>query len=526
MSHELRTPLNGILGFAQLLVRRTPRDPEDQQGLQVILKSGEHLLGLINDVLSLAKIEAGRITLEAADFDLAALARDVMGVLRFRAEEKSLLLACEMDEAALPPAVHGDEGRLRQILLNLLGNAVKFTEHGSVLLRVAWQDGRARLTVEDTGPGISAVDQARLFEPFSQTDLGQRVHEGTGLGLALSRDLARLMGGDITLASTPGRGSTFTVEVALPVAEAATAAPRERRRVAALAPDQGEVRILVVDDLALNRTVLSRLLAAVGFTVREAASGADATALWESWQPHLVWMDKRMHDVDGLEATRRIRAAERASGRARVPILALSASALEHERSEILAAGCDDFVPKPYREATIFAKLAEHLGVRYVYERDAPLAAFGVEARQELPPRPGVPSVLVVDDDWVCREVAQELLRGEGVAVTTASGGSEALTLLARGAYDLLLVDLQMPGMDGVETARRAREMPHAASLPIVAMSADEDPNDRLASAGVDDYLPKPVDPAALRAIVRRWLRAPASTTAVEPPSPAAPSPG
>src|SRR5581483_4462363 len=321
MSHELRTPLNGILGFAQLLARRAPRDAEDRQGLQVILKSGEHLLGLINDVLSLSKIEAGRIALDATVFDLATLVHDTLDVLRFRAEEKKLVLACEIDEERLPRAVRGDEGRLRQILLNLLGNAVKFTEQGSVVLRVAWQDGRARFAVADTGPGIDRDDLQRLFEPFAQTELGQRSREGTGLGLALSRDLARLMGGDIAVASAPGVGSTFTLEVALPDAGEETVLVRDRRRAAALAPGQGEIRVLVVDDLALNRAVLGRLLAAVGFAVREAASGAEAIALWREWQPHLVWMDKRMHDLDGLETTRRIRAEERASGRARVPIL-------------------------------------------------------------------------------------------------------------------------------------------------------------------------------------------------------------
>src|SRR5258708_6747734 len=197
MSHELRTPLNGVLGFAQHLARRKNRDADDQQGLAVIMSSGEHLLGLINNVLSLSKIEAGRITLEKSDFDLRTIVADVERVLRLRAEENNLRFIIELDESRLPPAVTGDEVRLRQILLNLVGNAVKFTEAGSVTLRVSWSKGRARFEIDDTGPGIAPEELTRLFEPFAQTETGQRAKEGTGLGLALARDLARPMDGGI-----------------------------------------------------------------------------------------------------------------------------------------------------------------------------------------------------------------------------------------------------------------------------------------------------------------------------------------
>ena len=484
MSHELRTPLNGVLGFAQLLARRKNRDAEDREGLDIIMKSGEHLLGLINDVLSLSKIEAGRVTLEQEAFDVATLVHDVENVLRVRAEEKNLRLVCEIDDT-LPRAVAGDQGKLRQILLNLAGNAVKFTSAGSVTIRVAWNDGRARLEVEDTGPGIAAEELPRLFEPFSQTDSGQRTKEGTGLGLALSRDLARLMDGDITVVSEAGRGSCFRVEIALPEAALETIVePKDRRRVTSLAAGQSPVRVLVVDDTTLNRTVLTRLLASVGFDVRAAAGGEEAVALWESWEPHFIWMDKRMPGVDGLEATRRIRARERSEGRARVPIIALSASALEHERSDILAAGCDDFVAKPFRESMIFTKMREHLGIEYAYES-------------------GTRNVLVVDDDWICRQVAQELLRGHGVSVTTASSGREALDLAARSRFDLVFMDVQMPEMDGIETTRRIKSSPGLARLPIIAMTADDNP-----APGMDDHILKPVEPEALAGMLSRWLPA------------------
>jgi len=483
MSHELRTPLNGVLGFAQLLARRKNRDAEDREGLDIIMRSGEHLLGLINDVLSLSKIEAGRVTLEQEPFDLGTLMHDVENVLRVRAEEKNLRLVCELDREALPRAVAGDQGKLRQILLNLAGNAVKFTSAGSVTLRVSWSNGQARFEVEDTGPGIAAAELPRLFEPFSQTDSGQRTKEGTGLGLALSRDLARLMDGDITVVSEPGRGSCFRVEVALPEAAVETMLEsKDRRRVTSLAPGQAPVRVLVVDDTALNRTVLARLLEAVGFEVRTASGGEEAVALWESWSPHFIWMDKRMPGVDGLEATRRIRAREQREGRPRVPIIALSASALEHERSDILAAGCDDFVAKPFRESMIFTKMREHLGIEYAYES-------------------GTRSVLVVDDDWICRQVAQELLRGHGVSVTTASSGREALDLATKTRFDLVFMDVQMPDMDGIETTRRIKSSPGLARLPIIAMTADDNP-----AEGMDDHILKPVEPEALEGVLGRWL--------------------
>ena len=505
MSHELRTPLNGVLGFAQLLARRKNRDAEDRHGLDVIISSGEHLLGLINDVLSLSKIEAGSVTLEQTRFDPRTLLRDVENVLRFRAEEKHIRFTIDLDESQLPATVLGDPVRLRQILLNLVGNAVKFTESGSVTLRARWRDGRAAFDIEDTGPGIAAAELPRLFEPFVQSESGRRSKEGTGLGLALSRDLARLMHGDITVESTPGRGSQFHVEVSLPAADAESAVVTETRRVSALAPNQPARRILVVDDTAINRMVLRRLLEHVGFDVREASNGEEAVATWRSWKPHLIWMDWRMHGMDGLEATRRIRAEERASNAPRIPIIALSASALDHERGEILAAGCDEFVAKPFRESTIFAKLRDHLGVEYVYE-DVDVA----EATPRAEESPQGANVLLVDDDWICREVATEILRASGVGVTVAASGSEALELFDRAQFDLVLMDLQMPKMSGIETARRMKSNAKSARLPIIAMSADALDGDsaRLAETGMDDYLCKPVEPDALLAVVRRWLNA------------------
>ncbi|MBK6726879.1 MAG: response regulator [Xanthomonadales bacterium] len=386
MSHELRTPLNAVLGFAQLMERTPSRSSEDHRHLGTILRSGEHLLDLINDVLSLSRIEAGAMALETSTFDLRALLDNVAELMRMRAEAKDLWLRIELDE--LPRAVEGDARKLSQVLLNLLGNAVKFTAHGGVTLRASWAQGRAQFVVEDTGPGIAAQEIGQLFEPFVQAESGRAAKEGAGLGLALSRDLARMMDGDIEVQSTPGQGSVFTLSITLAASagDAPLSERGDRRRVRALAPGQAAQRVLVVDDHDDNRALLAGLLGAVGFEVRTAADGGEALQLWRDWRPQLIWLDKRMPGMDGTEVARRIRAEEQRGGRERVVILALSASALEHQRAEILASGCDDFLSKPCRESRIFARMAEHLGVRYLHDDDGEPAATTAAAAAAAAP--------------------------------------------------------------------------------------------------------------------------------------------
>jgi signal transduction histidine kinase/ligand-binding sensor domain-containing protein/DNA-binding NarL/FixJ family response regulator len=363
MSHELRTPLNALLGFAQLMDREPHRSRDDRESLEVIQRSGEHLLGLINDVLSLSKIEAGRLTLNEQSFDLVRLLRSVEEMVRVRADAKSLQLVLEI-VGDLPPVVVGDEGKLRQILINLLGNAVKFTEHGGVALRAGWSDGRATFEVEDTGPGIAPEEIRTLFEAFVQTQTGRQAREGTGLGLAISRSFAQHMGGDIRVRSELGRGTVFTLEVELPEG-VATAPVESERRIVGLAHGQEPFRILVADDKWENRVLLEKLLTTVGFEVQHAATGLEAVDRWREWSPHLIFMDLRMPMLDGSEATRAIRASD--TNEPPTKIVALTASAFEHERENVLASGCDEFLTKPFLVATIFDTLALHLGVRYLY---------------------------------------------------------------------------------------------------------------------------------------------------------------
>jgi PAS domain S-box-containing protein len=385
MSHELRTPLNAILGFARLMARDPELTSEQQAHLEVIDRSGEHLLGLINDVLELSKIEAGHAELYEESFDLYRLLVGLEEMFRLRAADEGLYLVLEQAED-VPQYVHLDQGKLRQVLINLLGNAVKFTHQGGITLRVGVADGGGALhfEVEDTGVGIADDELEAVFDAFVQTASGQQVQEGTGLGLSISRQFARMMGGDILVSSELGKGSLFRVDVRYRLAEVGevpTAQPA--RRVVGLEPGQTAFRLLVAEDHEASRDLLVRLLESVGFEVHAARNGREAIEMWERWQPHLIWMDFRMPEVDGYQATRRIKATPRGQN---TVVIALTASAFEHDQGAALAAGCSGFVRKPFLEAEIFDTLAEYLGVRYVYAKEAAEdQAHPSESRQDTP---------------------------------------------------------------------------------------------------------------------------------------------
>lgn len=369
MSHELRTPLNAILGFSSL-IQKAPECPDSQRrNLDIINRSGAHLLSLIDDVLEMAKIDAGRIRLEASAFDLGAMIRDVTDMMSVRAQAKGLQLL--LDQAsAFPRFIVGDEARLRQILINLIGNAIKFTQQGGVTLRLGTRDNaiaHLMIEVEDSGCGIAPEDQQRIFEPFVQ--LGEQGDStGSGLGLAISRQLVGLMGGQLSLESIPGQGSLFRLDLPLEVAEAAVITQETTtnlREVIGLAPSQPSYRILIVEDHAENQLLLSQLMEGVGFQVQTADNGQQAVAIVERWHPDLIWMDRRMPVMDGMEATRAIR--QLPNGRS-VKIIAVTASAFIEQREAMLAAGMDDFLRKPYRAQELYECLSKHLGVKFVYD--------------------------------------------------------------------------------------------------------------------------------------------------------------
>jgi signal transduction histidine kinase/CheY-like chemotaxis protein len=377
MSHELRTPLNAILGFSNLL-RDSGASEQQRHDLDIINRSGEHLLGLINDVLDVAKVEAGRSKLEDKPCELGRLIEDVKDMVEPRALQKGLPLQVERPQA--PLFVRTDPSRLRQVLLNLLNNAVKFTDRGSVILRMTATPsigmGEVLVTfeVEDTGEGIAAGDQAAIFDAFVQASTANRL-EGAGLGLTISRQIVELMGGTIQLESVPGQGSRFRTEIRVERAEESEvrrAASLEH--VTALAEGQPEYRILIVEDQQENWMVLERLLVNAGFLVRVAQNGEQGVREFCEWRPQFIWMDVRMPVMDGVEATRQIRACE---GGHEVKIAAVTASGYASDRSEILAAGMDDYIRKPYRPAEVFECMARHLGIHYRFREPAAMFDTG-----------------------------------------------------------------------------------------------------------------------------------------------------
>jgi two-component system sensor histidine kinase/response regulator len=369
MSHELRTPLNAILGFSQLIERDATLPERQRDSLVIINRSGEHLLNLINDVLEMSKIEAGRTTLNVVSFDLHHLLQTLQEMFLIRANAKQLALNFEI-APNLPQYIQTDENKLHQVLINLLSNAMKFTDSGSITLEATvHSELTLQFKVQDTGQGIAPEESEQLFRPFTQTSSGSRLREGTGLGLTISRRFVQLMGGDMNVESTVGQGSTFSFKIQIAIPNGTEIAPTSiSKRVLKLAPQQPSYRILVVDDRAENRDFVEQLLQMVGFETQSAVNGEEAIAQWQQWQPHLILMDMRMPIMNGYEATQQIRALESAQTRSK--ILALTASAFEEQRTSILAAGCDDFLAKPFRESHLFEKLAKHLGVNYLYKED------------------------------------------------------------------------------------------------------------------------------------------------------------
>ncbi|MEG4083783.1 PAS domain S-box protein [Microcoleus sp. POL10_C6] len=377
MSHELRTPLNVILGFAQVMTHDPSLTPNQKQDLETIRRSGDHLLSLINDVLDLSKIESGHCTVEESGLDLIALLHSLRNMLAERASSKGLDLCFEI-APEVPQFMLVDAQKLRQVLLNLLSNAIKFTDRGSISLQVSIEaDGTGALTttrpilqfvVADTGVGMASVELDTIFDAFVQAQAGRRSIGGTGLGLTISRKLLELMGGEISVSSTLGEGSTFTFTLPVSPISGVNVTPEENNRlVIGLAPSQADHRILVVDDQAENRLLMVRLLTQLGLEVKEATNGQEAVQIWQQWQPDLTWMDIRMPVLDGYEATKQIRAME--DGQKSI-IIALTAQASQSDRALALAAGCNDYISKPFREQTLFLKMGEYLGLEYVYEEE------------------------------------------------------------------------------------------------------------------------------------------------------------
>ena len=504
MSHEIRTPMNAIMGLTYLMSRDT-RDALARDRLDKIEQAARHLLHVINDILDLSKIEADKMTLEDIPFSLDDLLSRVVEIVRPPAQEKGLELIVDTDH--LPSRMRGDPTRLAQSLINLLGNAVKFTAQGWVRLRgelLGRQDDRlhVRFEVQDTGEGIAADRQAHLFEAFEQADSSlTRRHGGTGLGLALTKRFAALMGGEVGMRSELGRGSTFWFTAWLgDVPEAGEVAPP---------PALTGLRALLVDDLAEARAALGERLTAMGFEVDALPSGVAALEQVRNGPSHarpydVFVVDWRMAPLDGIETLRQL--AQRL-GAAMPPSILVSAHDDPEMRQAAHRAGCEAVLIKPVTPSALHDALVRVLRLQAVRQR-ASLPDPG-DAQSRLARHHAGQRVLLVDDHAINQEVACELLSKAGLVVEVASDGAEALERVLSRPYDLVLMDVQMPVMDGLTAARHIRSR-LGGRLPIVAMTASAFAEDRQSclEAGMNDHVSKPVDPRALYATLLRWLPA------------------
>ncbi len=515
MSHEIRTPMNGVMGMSELL-QSTELTPRQRRLSETISRSAEVLLQIINDILDFSKIEAGKLDLERVEFGLRAAVEETIEIFAGRAQAKGLELTCVI-EPEVPSVVRGDPIRLRQILINLVGNALKFTDTGEISIRVKALDahGRVRCEVTDSGIGIPEDAQSHIFNAFSQADsFTTRKYGGTGLGLAICRQLATLMGGEIGLSSTVGQGSTFWLDVALePVAGLHSS---DTGIVLAQLPrlNLNGLRALVVDDSANSREILQQHLTDWGVEVtvaEDGASGLQALAAAGAAAFDLALLDEEMPSMGGLELARLIRADARADGLRLILLNSKDGVDNSAEAARCFAAS----VPKPLRRSQLFSCLSRAMTATPGAPSAAGTAAVAADARVPQAPQVPVPRlgprVLLVEDNPVNREVAVGMLEALGCRTVAADNGWRAIEAMSDRVYDAVLMDCQMPVMDGLSATaeiRRRESSAGQARVPIIALTANamEGDRERCLAAGMDDFLSKPFTQQQLAALLQRWL--------------------
>ncbi|MCU0656480.1 MAG: response regulator [Polyangiaceae bacterium] len=478
MSHEIRTPLHGIIGLTELL-HDHPLPTAASEQVRQVHDSANHLLGLIDDILDFSRIEAGQWEADIAPFSPHSILHDLEQI--FRPQLTARGLAFEVSGRDLLPArLHGNALRLRQILLNLLSNAQKFTISGGVQLRVEHHDTTLQISVTDSGIGMKQEQLAALFQPFVQGEGGvRRRFGGTGLGLAISRRLARLMGGELSATSAPGQGSTFTLTLPFPAAE--TSPPQSTQPASGL-------RVLLVDDNATNRQVTANLLSRIGLVPISVERAQEALERVQKDLPDAVLANLHLPDMEGVALLHTLRNAF-----ATLPVLLMSGSTREADRKAAMEAGAHAYLLKPFSSAELAAVLCG------IQPRDARWATQ----------RPLLADILIVEDNTVNQKLAATMLRKAGYSVAIAGHGEEALERLSAGMVRLVLMDIMMPVMDGISATRAIRQHPRLKSLPVIALTANNDPQNRqeCLAAGCNAFFGKPFEQARLLATIADLLK-------------------